>query len=180
MKAAKFVISLWLVYHLFIISLFPNTQSLLSRKLDRYLLPYANMFGMNTPWQFFSPIPGPKSYIEYEVSQTRMGDSGMTEVDSKKSYWPPLEPGKHDWDNFRRRLYSSRFLAMDERRLKEVFVPWICRLNPDAMMVSLDVVIAPVANIEKASSLETPTSSYSLRADCPTKEIPNEKPSEQN
>lgn len=185
-KPAKLLISLWLVYHLFIVALFPNTQSLLSRKLDKYLLPYANMFNMNTPWQFFSPFPGPKMYLEYEVSQTQMSDSGTTEVESKKYYWPPLERGSHDWDNFRRRIYSSRFLAMDERRLKDAFVPWICRLHPEAMMASVEIVMAPVPNIEKASrfsrieNMETPSSSYKLRADCPTKAVPDEKPHEQN
>lgn len=174
-RVAKVLISVWLVYHLFIIALFPNTQSLLSRKLDRYLLPYANTFNMNTPWQFFSPFPGPKMYIEYEVSNTQMSEGGATEVDSKKYYWPPQDRSKIDWDNFRRRLYSSRFLSMDEKRLKEAFIPWVCRQHPDAMMVSLDVIMAPVPNIEKASRLskieemENPTSSLKLRGDCPGK-----------
>jgi hypothetical protein len=177
-KTAKFLISLWLVYHLFIIALFPNTQSLLSRQLDTYLLPYANLFNMNTPWQFFSPTPGPKMYIEYEVSNTQTSDLGTTQIESKKYYWPPQEH-KFDFESFRRRLYSARFMAVDPERLKEVFIPWICRQHPDAMMVSLEVIMAPIPNVEKAATfsnkvqeMEKPTASTKMRGDCPRANTP--------
>lgn len=174
-KTAKFLISLWLVYHLFIILLFPNTQSLLSRKLDRFLLPYANTLNMNTPWQFFSPFPGPKFYIEYEVSSTQTSESGEIQVEGKRYFYPPESHTEPDWDNFRRRLYSARFVAMDPNRLKEVFIPWVCRQHPDATMVSAEVIMAPVPNIEKAHSysriaeMETPQTSYKVRGDCEKK-----------
>ncbi len=171
-KAAKLIISVWLVYHLFIILLFPNTQSLLSRKLDRFLLPYANSLNMNTPWQFFSPFPGPKFYIEYEVSNTQTSENGDLQVEGKKYFYPSQDQRDPDWDNFRRRLYSARFVSVDPQRLKDVFIPWVCRQHPGAMMVSAEVIMAPVPNIEKAqtysriSEMETPQTSFKVRGDC--------------
>lgn len=180
LKVFKGIFSLWIIYHLFVILLFPNASSLLSRKLDYLLLPYANSLNMNTPWQFFSPWPGPKMYIEYvtftEKDTVDDPEKGFEVLESEKSYFPPKNQTDPDWDNWRRRLYATRFVSMDPERLEKTFVSWVCRQNPKATGVLLEIFLYPVANIEKAknynkvSDLEEPKGGGVQKFICPGKE----------
>lgn len=135
---------------------------------------------MNTPWQFFSPFPGPRMHIEYELSHSQNLSDGNA-IEGKKYYWPPIEKNNPDWDNWRRRLYSARFVAIDPSRLKNIFVPWACKQDPKAETLSLEVILAPVPNIEKAShyasisEMEKPEVTFKQRYPCPGKEDLNEK-----
>lgn len=110
---------------------------------------------MNTPWQFFSPWPGPKMYIEYmtysEKDAIENAEKGLEIEESKRMYFPPQNQTDPDWDNWRRRLYTTRFVSMDPGRLENTFVAWVCRQFPKATGVILEIVLYPVMNIEKAA-----------------------------
>ncbi len=175
-RVTKIILSLWLVYHLFVILLFPNTQSLLSRKLDFILLPYANTFNLNTPWQFFSPFPGPKMYIEYTTYKHNPGAENQEIIeDGEKHFFPPKNHYEPDWDNWRRQLYLARFVATESERFKKYFIPWLCRKHPGVTGISLEVIFAPVPNVEKASQfmtieeMEQPQTAFKGKFDCESK-----------
>ncbi|MDZ4660456.1 MAG: hypothetical protein SGJ18_02435 [Pseudomonadota bacterium] len=187
LKVFKGIVSLWIVYHLFVILLFPNSSSLLSRKLDTFLLPYANSLNMNTPWQFFSPWPGPKMYIEYvtysEKDAVDDSEKGFELLESEKRFFPPKNQRDPDWDNWRRRLYATRFISMEPERLEKTFVAWVCRQSPKMTGVLLEVFFYPVANIEKAkdfvkaSDIEDPQGGGVQKFVCPGNQIDSQAPS---
>ncbi len=143
MKALKIGLSVFLVYHLITVLLLPVASSLAGRRLARYFIPYANTLGFNTTWQFFSPAPSPMFYLEYEL-ETGADD----EVPETKTY-PPARKG-HTWDEgWSRRLFGMRFFALNEERLENYFVPFLCRENPTAKSVVIQAVFEKIEDVER-------------------------------
>ena len=70
-KVLPIILSLYIVFHLTSVLLYPNPGSVLYRYMEPLISSYGNQFGFNTTWQFFSPNPGSLRYVEYSVIQDR-------------------------------------------------------------------------------------------------------------
>ncbi|MCX7977885.1 MAG: hypothetical protein N2578_02655, partial [Bdellovibrionaceae bacterium] len=54
--------SVWIVYHIVVISVIPNQSNFLNRYFEKAIVPYASQLGMNASWNFFSPDPAHTMY----------------------------------------------------------------------------------------------------------------------
>ena len=60
----KLILSIWLVYHLFVISVVPNFSSFAKRYGGDWLAKYANLIMINARWDMFAPNPPASVYVE--------------------------------------------------------------------------------------------------------------------
>lgn len=143
----KRALSVFFVYHMATVLILPMGSGLFIRELGRYVIDYANTLLLNATWQFFSPGPAPTFYIEYTFSSPDRGDySGETKL------LPERREGFGWSDFYNRRLYAMRFLALDQRRLENYLVPWICRQKPDAEVVTLRLIFEQIDSVERQRS----------------------------
>ena len=125
-RLLKAVLSVFLVYHLLAILILPMGKGLLIRDLGRHFYTYANVFGLNTTWQFFSPGPSPIFYLEYSFTYPEVeGDDNSFEM-SEPQLLPEKRNGFGVSDFYSRRLYSMRFLSLDDGRMENYMAPWLC------------------------------------------------------
>lgn len=139
-------ISVGIVFHLSVISILPNYESILARKLPRYLIEYANLLNLNTSWRFFSPTPGPTFYFEYEAFNENQPE-GMGQL----LYWPPPSTSNfffNQW-NWMRGLNSVRYFALYPDHIENFFVDWVCRQSPTATAVSITQIIEALPSWDK-------------------------------
>src|SRR4051812_36520058 len=61
------LISVLICFHLVVILVLPNSSSFLGRALEPWIVPYANLLGLNVTWNFFAPDPAHTMYINYFV-----------------------------------------------------------------------------------------------------------------
>ena len=148
-RILKVVLSAFIVYHLATILILPNGSSLMGRKLGRYFIPYANTFALNTAWVFFSPGPAPMYYLEYEVEKGGASTFADPEAESPKYQYPPKRRDLFD-DGYNRRLYEMRFFSLNEDRLRQTLVPYLCRQHPEAESITIQSVVERVQDIERA------------------------------
>lgn len=149
----KAALSLFILYHMTVVLVLPNPSSIWSRKLSRFLTPYANQLSINTSWDFFSPTPAPTMYFEYQID--RGGD--IHGLDSTTYYFPEFGSKGSYNPNANRLLYAMRFFILDPARVDRYFLPWLCRQHPQAEMIYLQHIIEPVENMERAGLDDTYT-----------------------
>lgn len=142
----KAVLSFFILYHLATVVILPMGSGLLIRELGRYFVPYANLFQMNTTWQFFSPGPSPIFYLEY--SYLFESDQGG-EVESEPALLPERRTGFGYSDFYNRRLFSMRFFSLNEQRLARYLVPWLCRQNLKATSVTVRQKFGQIQSVER-------------------------------
>jgi hypothetical protein len=146
--ASKVLISLWLVYHLLAVFVLPGGGSFVIRRLQSYLLPYANTVGVNTTWNFFSPDPANTMYFIYHINFEN--DEGEELKPREEGFFPP-EKDKIVTNGSRRRLlYAMRFLMLDSRRLQTLMAPWLCREYPEASRVSIQMILEKIPSLDRA------------------------------
>lgn len=127
----KVGMSLWLVFHLFVIAFVPNAQNYLGMKLAPVIGPYANFFELTNAWSFFAPEPGPPPvFIEYELL-SRAGDS------LRNGLWPDLNEKLIFRDRLNRRIAVAEYMISSEQRAEKMMAPYLCSRNPDAGSVRL-------------------------------------------
>jgi hypothetical protein len=143
----KALLSVFLLYHLFTVILLPNSSSLAGRQMSRYVIPYGNLFGFNTTWQFFSPGPAPTFFLEYEIETA---DSYDLPPEEPRQYPDPRQG--YSWsESFNRRFYGMRFFALDTFRLERFFIPFLCRMHPEAEFVTVQGIFEKIPAIERAN-----------------------------
>ncbi len=147
---AKIILSVFVIYHLVAVTLIPNPDSLLTRTLSPLILPYTNTFGLNTPWQFFSPDPSSHVYFEYELSPP--------DENSKISTyrWPPASKEGYLADNYMRLIYHSRYTTSSPDRIDQFLIPWLCRHHPGAREITLRTLSEELISIDKATLIGGP------------------------
>lgn len=135
----KVLLSIFIAYHLAAMLVIPNVGSLIGQDVSRFFLPYVNFFDFNTVWQFFSPNVTSTSYLQYQFSfpsgnsATEPNDNGTTVEESPIHKFPPLDGIGHPWDDsFGRQFSSLRFFLSVPDSFEKVFVPYLCRLSPNA------------------------------------------------
>lgn len=149
-RILKTVLSIFLVYHLLAVTILPMGSGLVIRELGRYFVGYANIFALNTTWQFFSPGPSPIFYLEYTYSYPAAGDDeDAWETQSEPMLLPERRTGFGISDFYSRRLYSMRFLSLNSDRMENLLVPWICRQDPKASSVSVRQMFGEIQNVER-------------------------------
>src|SRR5687767_12570187 len=120
---SKLLISIAIIFHLTVILLYPNTFSHLRRDVLPAIIPYANLTGLASLWQFFAPEPESPRFLEYEIDWREK----PAEVDEDQVYrWPPDKDGLVDVF-YTRRNSSRAFLSFDQNFVTGILINWICR-----------------------------------------------------
>ncbi len=128
-----------------------NGTSFFARELGFLFAPVANLVGLNTTWNFFSPDPAHTMYLRYRVY---FDDAyGNPTKEAIEDYFPEK---KHEGDfrpHIRRMNYVMRFFTANSERMQKYFVPWLCRRYPGSTRVQTEVELHRIPNLEVASKL---------------------------
>ncbi len=144
--ALRILLSVFIVYHLIVIAVLANGSSFLGRALDPWITPYGNFLGLNVTWNFFAPDPAHTMFIQYNI---RFEDAdGLDLKDPKEGYFPPEKTRIVIDSSERRFLYAMRFLILDEKRMKVLLGPFLCRQNPGATAVHIKNILEPIPNLD--------------------------------
>jgi len=135
--------SLFIIYHLLVISTLANGSSFLGRSLSSVIIPYGNALGLNVTWNFFAPDPAHTMYIHYFI---HFGEED--ERDPLEGYLPPEKEQIVIDSSKRRFLYAMRFLILDEKRMKLLLAPYLCRQHPGAVSVRIENILEPIPNLD--------------------------------
>lgn len=142
------ILTLFLLYHLAVIILMPNSSSILGRRWGNLIAPYANMLGMHATWEFFSPDPPHPFYFDYSVYfETSEGEEKKPPVDGFFPEWRTertLHPNKIRLKN------AVRFFALSRESVEQAFIGYLCRKYPDANRVKVRQVTEVVPPLEQA------------------------------
>lgn len=145
----KVGLSIFVLYHLLTVTILPMGSGLIIRELGRYFTPYANLFQMNTTWQFFSPGPSPIFYLEYSFLEV---NADGEEVDTEPRLLPERRQSFGYSDSYNRRLFSMRFFSLNQQRLEQYLVPWLCKQNPKAIQVTVRQMFGQIKSVERVRS----------------------------
>lgn len=143
----KIFLSLWIIYNIAVMLIMPNVGSYFGRVMSRFITPYAAVVGLNAGWNFFSPDPAHTMYLEYTVQypDTPEGES----VEPVEKIFPP-EKNRPIYNPIRKRdMYATRYMALDPKRLRMLFGPWLCRQNPGASDIDVKLVVETVPPLDK-------------------------------
>ena len=144
----KILISLWILYHLSVILVLANGSSFVGRNWSQFFLPYGNVLGLNSSWNFFSPDPAHTMYLQYKI---RYEDGQGNELKEPFEGFLPPEKNQVVVDSSKRRmLYAMRFLLLDPSRLETLMGPWLCRKYPGASEVSISYILEALPSLDVA------------------------------
>jgi len=139
----KILISIWASYHLFCIWVLPNAGGFVGRYFADEIVPYGNAISMNTPWNLFSPDPANTMYFASIVHY----DEAHTSSDMEQ-FFPPEKSQIVTDSSERRLLYAMRYLVLDPRRIEVILGPWLCRLHPGALEVSIRYIMEKIPSYD--------------------------------
>ncbi len=143
----KILLSVWIVYNIVVMLIMPNVGGYFGRTMSRFITPYASIVGLNAGWNFFSPDPAHIMYLEYSVQypDTAEGES----VEPVEKFFPP-EKNQPIYNPARKRdMYATRYMALDPKRLRMLFGPWLCKQNPGASNIDLKLIVETVPSLDK-------------------------------
>ena len=156
-KSVRFFFSLWIVYHVFVITVMPNGTSYVGRYLQSLVVPYATTLGMHASWNFFSPDPAHTMYFHYRIYyQNEMGE----DIKEPEDHYFPEQKNAGIWDlSKKRELYAMRYMVLDPQRIQSFFGPWVCKNHPGSTAIQMEHVIEPIPSLDmavvnKSSSLD--------------------------
>lgn len=153
----KGVLSLWIIFHVFLILVLPNSSSYLGRILPWWAVSYGNSLSLHSNWNFFSPDPAHSMYFHYKVF---FQDQNQTDLQEPvEGYLPSYKIDREMSLRHRRELYEMRFMVLKTQRIQKFIAPWLCKKYPGATLLQVEheiETIAPldVAAFEKASLQE--------------------------
>ena len=149
-------ISLFLLFHLFVIVIYPNRELLFSRWAAPLISPYVNFFEFSGEWNFFAPEPGPPPlYLEWDV-QDEKGEELGTER------FPNPQHGYFFLDRQNRRAAVARFMFSGEDRYIRVWGEYVCRENPRAHSVRLWRVVLDVPGMSDVAEGKKQIADYNV------------------
>ena len=143
----KIIVSLLIGYHLIMIVIMPNRQSMLYDTLRPYFISYARSFSMDSIWAYYAPNPITYFYFKYEVIKKK----------SVETYrWPPTRrESKRVLFNHKRFIsHSQFFLIMGANNVRRHFIPYLCRLHPLAKEIAVKVVYESRPHFKKAKIMD--------------------------
>ncbi len=148
-KIILFLISSYFVSMMIVLG---NGSSFLGRSLGKYYTPIANLIGLNTTWNFFSPDPAHTMYLNYVIHfEDEYGNP------TKEPFFEEYPPESEMSDfsvHVRRKSYVMRFFASSQDRLQTYFIPWVCKQNPGATKIQIEVVVNKIPSLDVASTLK--------------------------
>lgn len=121
----QIALSIFIVFHLAVIVILANSSSYWGRNWQSVLLPYANTIGLNATWNFFSPDPAHTMF--YKATMYFENEQGEDSKEPLEEYFPPEKEKVVVNSSKRRFLYSMRFLTLNQERIGQLMVPWMCR-----------------------------------------------------
>ncbi len=145
----KLLLSLFVLYHLSMIFISPNTRSLAHEALMPYFTFYASALSLNNAWDFYAPNPTYYYYLEYEV------------IDSKDKVatfrWPPKrKESQLIYLNHNRLLYHARFFIMaGPQNIRRYLIPYFCRQHPFADEITLKIMFENRPHFKKARTFRS-------------------------
>ncbi len=149
-KWGRNLFTLFLIYHVAVILLMPNSGSILGRRWGNLIAPYANSIGMNATWEFFSPDPPQPFYFNYSVYfETEDGEEKRPPVEGFFPEWRTertLHPNKIRLKN------TVRFFALTRTSVEQTFIGYLCRRYPEANRVKVRQVLEMVPPLEQAKT----------------------------
>lgn len=139
-KLVRALLSVFIVFHIFVIATLANGSSFLGRSFSPWINNYGNSLGLNVTWNFFAPDPAHTMYIHYFAH--------FEDGEPVEGYIPP-EKEKIVIDTSKRRfLYAMRFLILDEKRMKVLLGPYLCRKHPGALSIHIENILEPIPNLD--------------------------------
>lgn len=147
-KIFKIVLVLVFFYQLGIIIIMANGSSFLGRSVGHFFSPVANAINLNTTWNFFSPDPAHTMYIRYKVYY--YNDQGDEVKEPLEKFFPEEKNSFARNQTSRRFLYAMRFFVLDPRKLETIFIPWLCKKEPEASRIQVEYVIEQVPPLDEA------------------------------
>lgn len=144
----KLAVSFFILFQLAVMLILPNNFSYISRSTEKWLVPYANLMGMNASWNFFSPDPAHTMFLKYTVW---FDDLDILEPKEPVDGYIPPEKEKIVLNSSERRLlYAMRFLILDPDRMRIFLAPWLCQQYPNAKYIEVSHIQEPIPNLERA------------------------------
>lgn len=128
-----------------------NGSSFLGRYLGHYFTPVANLVGLNTTWNFFSPDPAHTMHLRYTVFFE--DDYGNPKQEAVQDFYPSQEDDANLSTHIRRQNYMMRFFTASPDRMRKYFAPWVCRKYPEATRIHTEVILTRIPSLEIASNL---------------------------
>ena len=147
----KISLTLVFVYFVSMMIVLGNGSSFLGRSLGKFYTPVANLVGLNTTWNFFSPDPAHIMYLRYVVHFEDEYSNPTKE--SFISLFPPEETNTDFRVHVRRMSYAMRFYSASVDHLKNYFIPWICKQHPGATRVQTEILYSRIPSLEVAATL---------------------------
>lgn len=146
----KALLSLWIVYNIFVMLVMPNVGAYFGRVTAGVVTPYANTVGLNAGWNFFSPEPAHPMYLKYTVNYlNEFGDEMKEPFES--AFPPERDPLRHVPNiTYKREWALMRFMVMDPKRLRVLMGPWLCRQYPGATSIDMEHVIDTIPFLDQA------------------------------
>ena len=143
-RVKKLLLVVWAIFHVLVIFIIPSRSNYFNGPLSALLLPYANTLSLNVAWQFFAPEPGPAVFWESEVRQDRAVIA--------KDILPEEENKFLLRTRYNRRVSMMRFLYNDLSRVSGLYIPYLCRIYPEATDVKVTLSQVPFPTIEEVKA----------------------------
>lgn len=148
----KTFLSLWIIYHVFVIFVMPNSGSFLGRYFGSYLVSYANFFGLNSPWIFFSPNPPPEYKMKITLYQ-KDSDSVSKDQQPIEIDWPLKAQSIPISTTAIRNLYLMHFFIRAPNLIEQWLAPWFCKENNNIEFVNILIKYRTPPALDKARIL---------------------------
>ena len=151
-KSLPVILSLFIVFHLCSVLLYPNPGSVLYRYVEPLISGYGNQLGLNTTWQFFSPNPGSLRHLEYNVIIESDDD-----IDIVPFTYPPQNEASLLKANQARLFYYTVRMITHQPHIENHLIPYLCRKHPEATSIALKAIDKKIPSMAKARLLEVDT-----------------------
>ena len=145
-RVRRGVLSAFVVFHLAAVTLAPNTNSLIGKKLVPVFEPYLSFFELTNSWSFFAPDPGPPPvFVEWELldkSGNMVGTGSMPEGMRTAGMRESLN----------RRLAAVEFMILSDDRIQKMLVPYLCRKQQGVHSVKVWKKMIPIPPIDDVAN----------------------------
>lgn len=123
----------------------PSPQSILVKNWAWLFRPYLNSLTINTTWNLFSPDPASATYLKIHIISEK-------EETGERIQTIPRFAADTDRDpRYKRDLYMMRYLIMSDHNIQTYLIPHLCKENPDAKEIRLEVFNIQSPSLEVAS-----------------------------